>query len=317
MNFRTLGILAFCLALLGGIAFIQWIQTTQNNSKTIAILQTASHPALDAVKAGFIEELYQLLPACKIIIHNGQGSVDQLHIMAKSIACDPYIDAIIAIATPAAQAIAHVEHEKPIIIAAVTDPQAAGIVQPNVCGLLDMIDCHKELKLIKTLVPRFKKMAILYTTGEINALSLVDAMKKICKQENIVCHDICIAHETDILLVLEQAYTCDVIWAPLDNTIASSISLITNKTLQAHKPFFVSDNLLVSEGALAAAGVDYNKSGKEVAHIAMNLLSNKKPHEILFKKPTIDAFWINKKTMNQLGLPTPKVAEIAIEWVGL
>lgn len=318
MNLRTIGILLLCCTIFAGVAFVQHLGIKEHG-KAIAIIQTASHPALDAVKDGLIEEFKHALPSHRVILHNGQGSIDQLHMMAKSASQNPQVEAIVAIATPAAQAVAHVEREKPIIIAAVTDPQAAGVTQPNVCGILDMIDCTKELQLIKTLVPTAKTMGILCNIGEVNAVSLANSMKELCAKKNITCIQLGIAHENDILQVLEQRlHECDMLWAPLDNSVANSISLIIDKTIQAKKPFFVSDNLLVGKGALAAAGVDYNISGKQAAHIVTDVLSkNQKPTEISFKKPTIDTFWINRSVMKELGFQEPDSSDLTIEWVDL
>ena len=51
---------------------------------SIGILQTASHPALDAARDGFMAELNQLLPQqVDYIINNAQGSIPQAHTIAQ------------------------------------------------------------------------------------------------------------------------------------------------------------------------------------------------------------------------------------------
>src|SRR5690242_20351632 len=81
----------------------------------IGILQTASHPALDATRQGFVDSIKNTIKNVEFIIYNGEGSISQLHTMAHSFHINKNIDAIFAIATPAAQAIVHTEKEKPII----------------------------------------------------------------------------------------------------------------------------------------------------------------------------------------------------------
>lgn len=77
------------------------------------------------------------------------GSVADAHTIAQLFVGDDAIDGILAIATPAAQALAHVEHVKPIFITAITDPAGIGLLglQSNVCGSSDMVDSARTAQL--------------------------------------------------------------------------------------------------------------------------------------------------------------------------
>ena len=100
----------------------------------------------------------------------------------------------------------------------------------------------------------------------------------------------------------------DVILAPTDNTVASSISLIVAITNKHNKPLIVSDNMLVKFGALAARGLDYNKSGKQAASIAYKVLVEKvkKPYELPIEQVKNEQIFINQKTLTSLGLSIPE-----------
>ncbi len=52
---------------------------------TIGILQTASHPALDASRDGFVEELQHTIGNIAFVIQNAQGSVTHAHAIAQQI----------------------------------------------------------------------------------------------------------------------------------------------------------------------------------------------------------------------------------------
>ena len=77
-------------------------------------------------------------------------------------------DLILAIATPAAQAVANLTTEIPILVTAVTDPQSANLVKSNekpdtnVSGTSDLTPVEAQINLIKKLVPDVKKIGFLY-----------------------------------------------------------------------------------------------------------------------------------------------------------
>src|SRR5262249_48627479 len=151
------------------IAIKRFKKSNNTAAYTIGILQTASHPALDAVRDGFIEELKQKLGnSVAFVIQNAQGTVASAHTIAQQFHANTQYDAFFDIATPAAQALSAVEKEKPIIIAAVTDPYALGLVHPtsNVCGVTDMIDIKAEIDMLTALIPTAQSVGILYTAGE-------------------------------------------------------------------------------------------------------------------------------------------------------
>ena len=215
---------------------------------TVGILQTASHPALDAVLDGFKAELKELMGDMTVdfVVQNAQGSVSSAHTIAQQFHGSQKYDLFFTIATPAAQAMHAVEKERPIIIAAVTDPNALGLVYPesNVCGVTDMIDVPAEVTMLTKLVPSAKNIGLLYTTGETNSLAAVEIMKAELLQHGLTPIDFAVSGEQDMQAVVELACRkSDLILAPTDNVVASTISLITMITNKNKKPLIVSDNM--------------------------------------------------------------------------
>ncbi len=280
----------------------------------IGILQTASHPALDAARDGFIDELTkQLTNSVEFVIQNAQGSITNAHIIAEKFHHDKTISAVYAIATPAAQAIATLETQKPIIIAAVTDPYALGIMHPttNVCGTQDMIDIPAEISMLTTLLPDVHTIGLIYAAGEINSQVLAEKMRTELMLQNKNVLDFPLTSEADLSLVIETALRkTDALLAPTDNIVASSITLIASLCLKNKKPLIVSDNLLVASGPLAARGVDYYESGKASALIALKVLTqNTEPCTIPLKTANSKTIFINKTTLDALGLTIPASLE--------
>lgn len=311
---------ALVAIILGGIALKQLAKTSPTAKYTIGVLQTASHPALDACKQGFIEELKNKIDdTVAIEIHNAQGSVTQAHAIAQQLAANKHIDLYYAIATPAAQAMSALEKERPIVIAAVTDPNALGLVhkESNVCGVTDMIDVKAEIDMLVQLIPQAHTVGLLYTSGEANSIAMVQKMRTLLEERGLVVLDFAVSNEADIPAMVELACRkADVLLAPTDNTIASTISVITAITLKHKKPLIVSHNEAVSCGALASRGVDYQACGKRAAQIAYDILiERKKPEELPIEQPNSNQIIVNKTTLEHIGVTIPSTLHSNILFV--
>jgi len=290
--------------------FIYLKHTSISKPKTrfsIGILQTASHPALDAARDGFIEELQKTMGNdISFVICNGQGSISNIHTIAQQFHHDKNIQSIFAIATPAVQAITTIEKSKPIFIAAVTDPQTLGLVHSttNVCGTKDMVDVAEEINLITELLPHAQTIGLLYNNGELNSITLANLMRQTLKEHHLTPIDFAITSESDLPTAAQVAFAkADVILAPTDNMVASSITLLASLADKNKKPLIVSDNTLIKNGALASKGVDYKESGKQTAQIAYEVLvHNTKPYNLPIQQAKSDKVLVNKKVANLLNV---------------
>lgn len=102
---------------------------TEDNNETISVgvLQFMEHNSLQAARDGFAEELEASDLTVEFEDMNAQGDQSNLQSMSEQLSSNN--DLMLAIATPAAQSLATVEQEKPILFTAVTDPEDAGLVK--------------------------------------------------------------------------------------------------------------------------------------------------------------------------------------------
>ncbi len=299
---------ALMAALVLSFVIVKQVRKPTTTAKyTIGILQTASHPALDAVREGFTEELQSKLGAdVAFIVQNAQGSVSQAHTIAQQFHANRQLSGVFAIATPAAQAMSAVEKAKPIVIAAVTDPNALGLIYPmtNVCGVTDAINIPAEIDMLVQLVPSAKTVGLLYTSGETNSLVMAQQMRQELEARGLMVTDFAVTNESDLPALTELACRkVDVLLSPTDNMVASALSLIATIALKNKKPFIVSDNMLVKFGPLAARGVDYKETGKQAAQVAHSVLvEGKKPYEMPIEQAESTKIFVNEATLGVLGL---------------
>jgi putative ABC transport system substrate-binding protein len=240
------------------------------------------------------------------IVRNGQGSISTIHAMAQQLHAKQEVDAVFAIATPAAQAMISVEKDKPIIIAAVsvTPELAENFSSSNVCGVSDMINVRAEVEAMKALLPQeVKTVGILFCSAEVNSVATAQIMVTELERAGYVPVLCSVASEIDMEPAVASAVRkVDALLAPTDNVVANSIALIADIAAKANKPLIVSDNLLVKQGALMARGVDYYESGKQAGDIALQIIVDKvQPQDIGIVKADNKEIYVNNQKLEQLG----------------
>ena len=169
-----------CAALAAPVAM------AQAKPKTVGITAYVDHPALDAVRKGVEDELKALGwedgKNLKVQYQSAQGNTATTGQIAKKFVGDK-VDAIVAIATPSAQAVAASTKSIPLIYTAVTDPVSAKLVKSmgksgtNVTGVSDALPLAPQVELIKKIKPTAKKVGMVYSPGEVNSTIVVKQLK--------------------------------------------------------------------------------------------------------------------------------------------
>src|SRR5665811_2466874 len=137
-------------------------------------------------------------------------------------------DLILAIATPTAQAAAQAITDKPILITAVTDPVAAGLVDSmdkpggNITGTTDMNPVEEQLELVKEIAPDAKTVGIVYSSGEVNSEIQVKMAKAAAPGLGLEIKEATVSNSSE---VQQAALSLDVdaYYIPTDNTVVSAI----------------------------------------------------------------------------------------------
>ena len=311
-------LLAMVITIVTAIVIIKRTRTIKPSSAlTIGILQTASHPALDAARDGFIDNITNNSGgAITCIVHNAQGSIVNAHAIAERFHADPTIVAIYAIATPALQAIATIEKQKPIFIAAVTNPHQLGLIdkQTNICGTTDMIDIPGTINAIKHIMPHISTIALVYNPAESNSVIQVKIMEKELAKHSIKAIHIGISTEVEIPQAIASALSkADALLVPTDNLIASAMPIISHLAQIAKKPLIASHNQAVEQGAFMARGVDYYESGKQTSEIALQVLcKEKKPSNLPIRPTQSDTIMVNKQRLDELGITISGISDTIV-----
>lgn len=295
------------LVVIGGLmGMLHVIKQQEKPYVAIGIIQTASHPALDALYKGFVDEaskLFDNMP--ELVWQNAQGAMSEAQTIAQSFHTNNNIKLVLCIATPAAQAMVNKESRKPIILTAVTDASILDIeaAQDNVCALEDRIDVPMMINFISHLLPHAQRAGLVYNPSEVNSVVLARAMEQALRSKGLEVLHVGLYHEQEITPALtSMSRKVDFFLAPTDNMVALSIDRIAQLTQQLKKPFIASDILLARRGATAACGVDYEQSGRLVARMAFEILVHgEKPSNLGIKQAPSFIVQDKERSM-QLGI---------------
>ena len=285
-----------------------------------AVIQTVSHPSLDASREGYIAHLRTSFGNnIEVIVQNGDGMVSHLQTIAQSLHHRTDIKAFMAVGTPAALAMSQAETVRPVAVTAVTSAAQLGLdkARTNLCGVSDGVDVEAQMAFFTTLLPQVRKVAILYSTTEPNSALLADAMAIALQRQGVRSEHVVATSDAEIIPATHRAaQVADAIVAPSDNLIASAASIVAKIALDARRPFFAGFDPAVRQGALAAWGVDYYSSGARAGAIVHRILQEGlAPNTLPIEGIMSPHAYVNRGTAKALGLQVPEALLPRIVWV--
>ena len=280
---------------------------TGSKKYRIGITQIVSHPALDSAREGFKAAFKEAGINAEFDEKNANGETTNSNLIANNFVSSKE-DLIFAIATNAAQSASQATNDIPVVFAAITDPQSAGILKNNVTGVSDRMDVKQQLELLKKIAPNTKNVGVIYNSSEQNSKIQVEDLKKAAKELGLNIVEKSVVQANEIPQAVDNLVReADAIYLPTDNLVASVVSLITEKATAAKKIVFGAEAAHVKGGALITQGVSYYEIGKEAGKMAIEILKNgKKPSEIKFKTMPLSEIEVNKKTLAALGISLPE-----------
>ena len=289
---------------------------SQDKVFKVGILQLMEHPSLNTIRESIIEGLseagYVDGENLEIDYKNGQNDMTNMKTIAQTFVADK-CDVIVAIATPAAQAVLSETTEIPIIFAAVTDPVDAELVDSlenpggNVSGTSDEVSAEAIMELAKQITPGFKTIGALYSAGEDNSDSVVKGLKEYAAANGYEVVESTVTNTSEVQQAAQYlADKVDVVYSPIDNTVASSMAVATEIFNNAKIPFYVSADSMVQDGGLATYGIDYTVLGKETAKMVAQIFGGADVSKMAVVKMSDMNIYVNTKTADAIGVEIPQ-----------
>lgn len=300
------------------VAALFMTQKEQSNSSTltekvkIGVLQFVTHDSLDeiykGIKAGLEEGGYTTTDNLEIDFMNAEGDQSQVQTMSKKLV-DNGNELLIGIATPAAQGLANATTELPIIMGAVTDPVGANLVTDlknpggNITGVSDQTPVADAVSLIKEITPDAKTIGVLYSSNEDNSKIQVAEFKAAAEEAGYTVLEYAVASSNEIAATVEVASSkANVLFTPVDNTVASAFSTVVSVANKTKTPIFTSVEDMVEGGGIASVTLSQYDLGVATGKMAAKILDGANPEDTpvqIFNEGTVV---VNQKVAKELGI---------------
>ncbi|MCQ4635501.1 ABC transporter substrate-binding protein [Anaerovorax odorimutans] len=318
MKKRSLAILMALVMVLAGLLAGCGSGDSGSDKETVKIglVQLVEHPSLDTIRESIIKQLeeegYKEGDNVTIDYQNAQNEQANLKTICQGFVSDK-CDLIIAISTPAAQAAYGETKDIPIIFSAVTDPVAAQLVESfekpggNITGTSDLIAVDKIMGLAQQITPEIKTIGAMYNSSEVNSVSVVNDLKEFAKKNGLTVKEAAVTNSNEIQQAAQSmAGKCDAVFSPIDNTVASAMSVATTVFNDAKIPFYVGADSMVKDGGLATYGINYEVLGAETAKMAAEVLKGGDTSTMPVKVMDDMQAYINQATADAIGAKIPQ-----------
>lgn len=287
--------------------------STNTDGLTIGIIQYAQHPALDQARNGFIDTLQSngyTSDSVTIKEYNAQNDPSNVETIASTLV-NANVDLIYAIGTPAAQGVAQKTTDIPIIISAVTDPAASGLVESNdypntnISGTSDASDASVLVDLLSQIVPNAKTVGIMYCSSEDNSTIQAENYQNLLNEKGYNVEIFTVSDSASVQSVAEStAGKVEAMMIPTDNLMAQTMPLVSSTLTSLGIPTIVGEPALVENGGLATEGIDYYQLGEQSATMAIEVLKGTdiSTMPIYFAPKQALTRCFNTDTLDALGL---------------
>jgi putative ABC transport system substrate-binding protein len=280
--------------------------------KTVEVMAIVEHPALDAVRDGVKDQLkadgFEDGRNLKFEYQSAQGNTGTAAQIAHKFVGDRP-DVAVAIATPSAQALIAATRDIPIVFSAVTDPVAARLVKSwdasgtNVTGVSDMSPLKMQIDLMLQVVPKAKRIGVIYNPGEANSVAIVTEMKQLLNARGMTLVEAGAARTVDVSAAARSLVgKADIIYAPTDNNVMSAFEGIVKVAQQTKLPIVAADTSAVKRGAAAAIGLNYYDLGRQTGKLVVRILNGEAPGKIAIQTSTTFELFVNPEAARKQGL---------------
>ncbi|QDF96087.1 ABC transporter substrate-binding protein [Azoarcus sp. DD4] len=301
------------VAILGALALsISLVAPVAAQQKSVAVTAIVEHPALDAVRDGVKDALakagYEEGKNLKWQYQSAQGNTGTAAQIARKFVGDQP-DAIVAIATPSAQAVVAATKQLPVIYSGVTDPVAAQLVPSmapsgsNVTGVSDVLSLDKQVELIRKVVPNAKRVGMVYNPGEANSVVVVKALREMLPTHGMSLVEAAAPRTVDVGSAARSLIgKVDVIYTNTDNNVVSAYESLVKVGNDAKIPLVASDTDSVKRGAIAALGINYRDLGEQTGRMVVRILKGEQPGSIASETSSKLELYVNPAAAKKQGV---------------
>lgn len=259
---------------------------TDDGSIKVGIAKIVQHIALDQVEQGVIDVITEAGITASYDLQNANGDVNTAAQIANKYKAEK-VDAVVAIATPVAVAMASTIKDIPIIFGTVNDPVGAGLLstvehgEGNITGMSDALPIKANISLFKE-IAGISTLGYIYTSSEANSVSALAEIEAACDELGLSLITQSITSSSEVKQAAETlAGRVDGVYLTTDNTVFSALPSLVEVFAKAKKPVFSADVTGAMEGGcMIASGFNYYKAGRATGEMVVAVLNGTAPSDI-------------------------------------
>ena len=306
--------------------------TAEDNTATegavykVGIIQYVDDASLNQIVANLESQLDTLAKekGCTFLYEdyycNGQADSTTINQMVTELINDE-VDVLVPIATPTAMICqaATEDNQIPVVFAAVSDPEGAGLVESNdapganVTGTSDALNTDAVFDLIFAQNRDLNKVGLLYDKSQDASAAPIEAAKKYLDATGVEYVEKTGTTNDEVMLAADAlvAEEVDAVFTPTDNTIMTAELAIYEKFIDAGIPHYCGADSFALNGAYLGYGVNYATLGVETANmVAEILVDGKEPATLAVKTLDNGTATVNTETAAALDLDYEKLRDM-------
>jgi ABC-type uncharacterized transport system substrate-binding protein len=270
-------------------------------------------PSLDGLREGLTALGYEEGKNIYFDWHN-LADEDAARTTARAFVRDR-VDLIVAFENQTTRAAKATTTEIPIVMLHVTAPVENGFIKSfahpggNITGFAGLGDNPaKEVELFKELVPRLKRLLVLFDTGDpVSRRWLADVRQAAIKLKlELVERQTAQRAEVERVFSTIKPGDVDGVFVSSPELRTKFPSLILGLTADRHLPLLGHRKEWVQQGALFSYNLDLRSVGKAAARYVDKILKGTKPTDLPVEQSSQLQLIINVKTAQALGLTIPQ-----------
>jgi putative tryptophan/tyrosine transport system substrate-binding protein len=241
------------------------------------------------------------------------GSFDELPRLAAELVRFN-VDVILASAAPSAFAARSATTKVPIVFVGVYDPVEIGLMTSvarpggNVTGLSqNSADFGgKRLELIKELVPKLRRVAILWHPANLTNLAQKKGVEAAARTVGVDTKSVPVQDPNHFGSAFEDARGVDALMQMDDPFFTTHFRQLAELAVRSRLPAICGIREYVDAGGLMSYGADYPDLYRRAATYVDKILKGAKPADLPIEQPSKFELVINRKTAKALGLTIPQ-----------
>ena len=226
------------------------------------------------------------------------------------------VEVIVTAGTPASLAVQKATTSVPLVMVAVGDPVATGLVASlarpagNITGLTSMGDEleGKRLELLRELIPTLSQVAALTNSGNASLKKASEVLQAVAAalKIKVLVVDVRSADQLDGAFDIIVQKRPHALLVPGDRVFLTNRVRIVQFAAQRRLPAMSAYRELVEAGGLISFGPSYAGMHRRAAFYVDRILKGAKPGDLPVERPTTFEMVINLKTAKALGLTIPQ-----------